>query len=278
MAINLVTKYSPVVLERFAKQSVTEGFFNRDYDSEFIGAKTVKIHSIDVVEMGDYTRSGANRYGTPEELGDTVQELTIEQDKAFTYTIDRGNNIQQNFIKEAGRTLQRQVDEVVVPMVDTYRFSVMAAKADVGNKVDVDLAADSVYLKLLDVQELLDDATIPEVGRVLWATPKFIKELKKDDNFVLPTDAGQAIKFRGYQGEIDGIPVIKTPTSRMPSKTLGILAHTSALLSPLQLSEYHIHENAPGISGHLVEGRLIYDTFVLENREKAVAVFTDTTV
>lgn len=277
MAINLVTKYSPVVLERFAKQSVTEGFFNRDYDSEFIGAKTVKIHSIDVVEMGDYTRSGANRYGTPEELGDTVQELTIEQDKAFTYTIDRGNNIQQNFIKEAGRTLQRQVDEVVVPMVDKYRFSVMAAKADVGNKVDVDLAADSVYLKLLDVQELLDDATIPEVGRVLWATPKFIKELKKDDNFVLPTDAGQAIKFRGYQGEIDGIPVIKTPTSRMPSKTLGILAHTSALLSPLQLSEYHIHENAPGISGHLVEGRLIYDTFVLENREKAVAVFTDTT-
>ena len=278
MAINLVTKYSPVVLERFAKQSVTEGFFNRDYDQEFIGAKTVKIHSIDVVEMGDYTRSGANRYGTPEELGDTVQELTIEQDKAFTYTIDRGNNIQQNFIKEAGRTLQRQVDEVVVPMVDTYRFNIMATKADVGNKVDVDLAADSVYLKLLDVQELLDDATIPEVGRVLWATPKFIKELKKDDNFVLPTDAGQAIKFRGYQGEIDGIPVIKTPTSRMPSKTLGILAHTSALLSPLQLSEYHIHENAPGISGHLVEGRLIYDTFVLENREKAVAVFTDTTV
>lgn len=272
MAINLVTKFSPLVLERFSKQSVTEGYFNRAYDTDFIGAETVKIHSVDVVDMNDYTRSGSNRYGTPEELGDTVQELTITQDKSFTYTIDKGNNIQQNFIKEASRTLQRQIDEVVVPMVDTYRFSVMNAEAPVDNKVEFDAETDSVYDEFLDLQEKLDDAYIPEVGRVLWATPSLIKEMKKDENFILPVDAGQEIKFRGFAGEIDGVPVIKASKRVMPENVLGILAHSSALLSPMQLSEYHIHPNAPGISGHLVEGRLIYDTFVLEGRKDAVAV------
>lgn len=271
--INLVAKYAPVVLERFKKRSVTEGFFNRDYDAEFIGAKTVKIASVSTVAMNNYTRTGANRYGTPAELEDTIQEHTVTQDKAFTYTIDKGNNIQQNFIKEASGTLRRQVDEVVVPMVDTYRLGVIAGKAKTTHKFVI-ASSDSSYEKMLDAQELLDDAFVPEEGRVLWATPAFIKELKKDKNFVLPTDAGQAIKFNGYVGEVDGVPIIKAPKNRMPKDTLGILAHPVALLSPLQLSEYQIHQNPPGLSGHLVEGRLIYDTFVFEGREDAIAVFT----
>ena len=33
-----------------------------------------------------------------------VQELTLTQDKSFTMTIDKGNNLDQNGIKEAGKT------------------------------------------------------------------------------------------------------------------------------------------------------------------------------
>lgn len=278
MAINLVTKYSTVVLERFAKQSITEGFFNKAYDADFIGAKTVKIASVETVAMNDYTRSGANRYGIPAELEDTIQELTITQDKSFTYTIDRGNNIQQNFIKEAGRTLQRQVDEVIVPMVDTYRLAAIATGAVAGNKLDIDYATESGYDKVLDAQEKMDDAFIPEMGRVIWATPQFIKELKKDPNFIMPTEGGQNLKFKGYSGEIDGLSIIKAPKAWMPAKVVAILAHPVALLSPLQLNEYHIHVDAPGISGHLVEGRMIYDTFVLGGRDTAIATITDKTV
>ena len=38
-----------------------------------------------------------------------------------------------------------------------------------------------------------------------------------------------------------------------------------------QLDEYKIHDNPPGISGWLVEGRVLYDCFVLN--EKADAVY-----
>ena len=44
-----------------------------------------------------------------------------------------------------------------------------------------------------------------------------------------------------------------------------------AATAPKQLTEYKIHDNPPGISGYLVEGRLIYDCFVLN--EKADAIY-----
>jgi hypothetical protein len=39
------------------------------------------------------------------------------------------------------------------------------------------------------------------------------------------------------------------------------------------LSEYKIHDNPPGINGWLVEGRVYYDAFVLENKKSAIYVF-----
>ena len=43
-----------------------------------------------------------------------------------------------------------------------------------------------------------------------------------------------------------------------------------ACTAPKQLEEYRIHDNPPGISGWLCEGRFIYDAFVLNNKAKAI--------
>lgn len=39
-----------------------------------------------------------------------------------------------------------------------------------------------------------------------------------------------------------------------------------------QKAEYNIHENPPGISGWLIEGRTYYDAFVLNNKKDAIAL------
>ena len=113
MALNLAEKYSTKIDEKFKLAAVTTPAVNNEYD--FVGVKTVKVYSIDTAKMNAYTRSGNARYGTAEELGDTVQELTLSQDKAFTFTIDKGNFTEQMMIKDAGKALARQIDEVVVP-------------------------------------------------------------------------------------------------------------------------------------------------------------------
>lgn len=49
-----------------------------------------------------------------------------------------------------------------------------------------------------------------------------------------------------------------------------MLAHPCATVAPVKLEDYTIHENPPGISGSLVEGRICYDAFVLDNKVKAI--------
>ena len=49
-----------------------------------------------------------------------------------------------------------------------------------------------------------------------------------------------------------------------------MLAHPCATVAPTKLEDYKIHKDPPGISGSLVEGRICYDAFVLENKAKAI--------
>ena len=66
--INLAEKYSSQVQERFYHDSITQGAFSKNLDMEFTGVKTVKVYDVAVAPLNDYTRSGSNRYGTPQEL------------------------------------------------------------------------------------------------------------------------------------------------------------------------------------------------------------------
>lgn len=97
MAINLASKYSAKVDERFERDALANLVINHDYD--FTGVKTVNVYSIEAVDLTDYSRTGANRYGTPNELGNTVQEMTVNQDKAWTFVIDKGNKTQSMMVK-----------------------------------------------------------------------------------------------------------------------------------------------------------------------------------
>jgi hypothetical protein len=56
----------------------------------------------------------------------------------------------------------------------------------------------------------------------------------------------------------------------LPVKFGFMLAHPSATVAPTKLEQYKTHENPPGISGELVEGRIVYDAFVLDNKAKGI--------
>ena len=88
---NLASKFSSKIDERFTRESLVMAALNNDY--EFTGVDTVKVYSIPVVPMRDYTRSGLNRYGTPDDLQRNVQTLQVKRDRSATWIIDRGDKI-----------------------------------------------------------------------------------------------------------------------------------------------------------------------------------------
>ena len=64
--------------------------------------------------------------------------------------------------------------------------------------------------------------------------------------------------------------MVKIASNRLPEKFGFMIAHPVATVAPVKLAEYKIHLDPPFLSGSLVEGRIYYDCFVLENKSKAI--------
>lgn len=271
MAINYAEKYSPKVDERFKLGMLTSELVNYAYD--WLGVATVKVYSVPTAEMNDYTLTGSSRYGTPAELNNEVQEMTLAKDRSFTFTIDKKSEDDTMGTMAAGAALSRQIDEVIIPEIDTYRISKLVAGAPVANVVkDVAVTKANAYEKFLAVQEILDNAKVPTGGRVCIVTPGFYNMLKLDEAFTKKGDMATQLSITGLVGEVDGVLIIKAPASYFPKNTNFVITNPVVMPAPIKLTEYKIHDDAPGISGHLVEGRIRYDAFVLDQKKDAIGV------
>lgn len=268
--INLASKYSKQVDERFHRES--QAMLALSNEHQFTGVQTVKVYSIPIVPMSDYQRSGANRYGNANDLTRNVQEMTVKRDRAFTFIIDRGDKIQSEMVSDAGKALGRQIREVCVPEFDTYVFKTLAAAATRhGSYATTAITKTNAYEAFLSGMEYLGNHDVPDTGRVCFCSYKFANFLKQDSAFIRYGDKSQEMLEKGVIGEVDGCKIVKVPSSRLPAGAAFLITHKIAATAPKQLADYKIHDNPPGISGYLVEGRLIYDCFVLN--EKADAIY-----
>lgn len=274
MAINYASKYSDIVDERFFKASFTQAAVNTNYD--FAGVQTVNVYSIPIAAMNNYTMSGSARYGTPTELEDTVQELKMERDRSFTFTIDRRNYTDTMMTKEAGRALSRQLDEVVIPEVDTYRIGKMAATP--GTTRVTAITNTNAYSEFLTGVTTLLDAKAPIAGTFAFVGSNFYKQIRLDSSFIKASDMAQDMLVRGQVGSVEGIPIIHVPATYLGSGVEFIISNKIAVPSAQKIESYKIHDNPPGINGWLIEGRIYYDAWVLNNKKSAIYLQRSTAV
>ena len=270
MVVNYAEKFSQKVDERFAREALTTNIINQDFD--FIDAETVKVYTVETSAMNDYKTTGQNRYGTADELGNSVQTMTLSRDRSFTFTIDKKSLQGTNGAMAEGKALARQISEVVIPEGDKYRLAKAVAGADTDHVATGAVSKTNAYELVLEGQSKLADALVPVAGRILHVSPKFYKLIKLDDTFVKNSDLGQEITIKGQVGMIDGMPVVLTPTTYLPTGVEFVIAHSVSITSPVKLEDYTIHDNPPGINGKLVEGRIRYDAFVLDAKKKAIYV------
>ena len=272
MAINLVTRYLPYVDEIFTKESKKSLLTNQDFD--WTGAHTVKVYKVTTSAMQDYSRNPSpgftgSRYGTVQDLDATTEEFTLKKDRSFTFAIDKLDKDETGNVLNGASALARQQRQVVIPEVDTYVYSVMTTGA--GTKpTAVTLTEENIYTEILKAGNALDNADVPEDGRQLVVTPDVFVLMKRCKDIIMDTNIGKDLRLKGVIANLDGANVIKVPAARLPKNFGFMLAHPVATVAPTKLEDYKIHEDPPGISGSLVEGRICYDAFVLENKAKAI--------
>lgn len=264
--INYATKYSDLVDEAFRLGSLTNSIVNQQYD--WVGVEAVKVYSIPTVAMTNYSLTGTSRYGEASELENVVQTMTLGQDRSFTFTIDRKSVDDTMGVMAAAAALRRQIDQVVIPEVDAYRLAALVTGA--GNQVSTEASKSNAYEVFLAGQELLDEDKAPVRGRIAVVTPAFYNYLKLDSSFVKASDIGQKMLLNGQVGEVDGVPIIKAPSSYFPVGVNYVITNPLCAPSPIKLQDFKIHDNPPGVNGFLIEGRIRYDLFVLNNKADGI--------
>lgn len=272
MAIELATKYLPYVDEVFAQESKKSLLTNNDF--AFDGAEAVKLYKVNTAEMNDYGRTGASegnwsRYGQVKNLDATTEMATLKKDRSFTFVIDKLDQNQTGGALAGASALARQLREVVIPEVDTYTYGVMCEGA--GYKPEaVELTSDNIYDEIIKASAALDDALVPETDRVLTVTPAVYLLMKKCKDIAMETEIGNDMRIKGVIANLDGALTIKMAAARLPEDFGFMLSHKSACCAPTQLADYRTHEDPPGISGTLVEGRIAYDAYVFENKKNGI--------
>ena len=274
MSINLHSKYLKEIEKHYTLDSVLNGWLAKDYS--FAGVKTVRVVTPVTVPMTDYTRNGANRYGTPNEMEDIVQELTLSQDKSFTLTIDKGNNADQNGIKDAGKMLALQIAEKAIPLMDKYSFARLSQLAGkiVGNSTAI--TKSNVCERITAGTTYMDDCEVPTYDRVLFVPADVYAKLRLSEEFKSCENLMDKSLRKGQVGTYDNMHVVKVPRSRWPENVNFMIVHKRAACAPIKLNDSKYHKDPPGISGSLVEGRMYYDLFVLGAKCDGVYVEVNT--
>lgn len=268
--VNLDEKCSKAINQAFTIASLIK---NRlESNNEFVGAKTVRTHSINTVPLEDYKRSGTSRYGEPTEVGDTVQEMTMSQDKSFSGVIDKGNSVDQS-INKAGKFLGVQMSEEVIPAYDKYCLAALARKA--GMVVGAAAAPDktNIIARLSAARKHLLDHRVPVKGRTWFVTTDVFNALVETDQFKNLDKLGTKAVTQGQVGELFGAPVVEVPADLMPVNVNFMLVHKRSATAPEKINDSKVHIDPPGISGNLCEGRFYYDLFVFG--PKADGVYVD---
>ena len=271
MAINYATKYSPKIAERFKKASITNAAAGNEYS--FVGAKTVVVSTVDVVELTDYNREAANnRFGAVSNLGDTKQELQMTQDKAFAFAIDAGDNSDQAIDKAAGKALRREIDEVIIPTLDKYRLAKWAAGA--GTVVtDAALTKNTILGAIIKVGGEMSNELVPEEGRTLYIPIRNYSLLVQADAVVQLEKVGTDAVENGVVGKIDRNKVVPVPDGWFPEGVEFLIKYKGCTADPVKLQNYHIRKDAQGFDGPVVEGRIYFDSFVLDAKKAGVGVY-----
>lgn len=277
MAQNYSAAHLKVLDERYHLKSKTDLIVNKGIRLDFNGKNSVTIYNVDVVAENDYVRSGTNRFGALVELGTGTQTFTLSQDKAFTFSIDRGNYEDSQMVTEVAKAVKRQQDEVSTPATDIYRLGVLSAYA-IANTQGViagsAVAYNTIYQLILAQQAAMSEAKVPEDGRVLFITPTNYNLLKRDPEFIKDCDTSAKDLKKGIVGEVDGLTIVKLPSSYFVAKFEFLIVKDDLLVSPMKFNSVRTLDDVQGIDGWIAEGRRYYDAFVPTQKAVGLRIYT----
>ncbi|MBR2041513.1 MAG: chitobiase/beta-hexosaminidase C-terminal domain-containing protein [Oscillospiraceae bacterium] len=264
MAINLASKYAKELAQAFSQKSVVDGVACKDY--EFTGVKNLKVYTAISQPLNDYKRSGNNRYGEPQEAQDTVQDMVVEKDRSFSITVDKGNNSEQMGTKEASKILNIEMSEQAIPEMDRYALRKFIDYAGTLEEAAEEPSEENIVKMISDGMVKMGNKKVPPEGRYIFIGWSLFGMLRLSKQFIGVEALAKEALVKGAVGTFMGAQVVTVPDDYLmkgENRAYFLIVYRNSVLQPKKVQDYFIKENPAGINGALIEGRFIYDAFVI---------------
>lgn len=292
--LNYAEMYMQALQQKFTKGLSFAALYAtaNNENIKWINAKTIQIPRITVggyVDVdrdvvGSFTRRAENDWETK----------TIEHDREFRTLVDPQDIDETNLALSIANITRVFNDEQKIPEMDKYAasklYSEFTTYAGVADTTKID--ATNVLDVFDDFMSEMDDAEVPQEGRLLYVTSKVNKALKQADKLQRTIDvAGGSTAVNRNVHSLDSVQIVVVPSSRMktaydftdgavPDPTAKqinmILVHPASVITPQKYEFVSLDSPTAATGGkYLYFERKYWDIFAIEKKIPGIAFNVD---
>lgn len=286
---NYAEQFAQILQAKYAQELKSYALTQSNGQIQFLNAQTIKLPRISMSGYKDHTRTIGFNSGT---LSNDWEPKKLEFDRDIEFFIDP-LDIEETNLALSIANIQNQFEETqAIPEKDCYRFSKLFSEATTySSSISNDVITAANFLEVFDEEmQKMDEAGVPEEGRILYVTPEMRKIIKNAEGIERSITVNTAQNINRKVHSLDDVTIIMVPAARMKTAydfTNGftpavsakqinfILIHTSCVVCRDKYSYIKVftpgHDSRVG-DGYLYQNRNFGDLFLLELKKEGVAM------
>ncbi len=170
--------FTSLLQQKYSKESCSDALTQSNGQVKFINAQTIKLPRMTVSGYKDHTRRPGFNSGT---LSNAWEAKKLEHDRDVEFWIDPMDIDETNLTLSVANIQNTFETEQAIPEKDCYRFSKLHAELNrYSGRVNSDTVNAENFLERFDEEmAVMDEAGVPEEGRMLYVTPTMNKIIKE---------------------------------------------------------------------------------------------------
>lgn len=283
------TTFTDLLQQKYAKELCSDALTQSNPQVKFLNAQTIKLPRMTVSGYKDHTRTPGFNSGT---LSNDWEPKKLSHDRDIEFFVDPMDIDETNLTLSVANIQNTFETEQAIPEKDSYRFSKLHAElTEYSGRIDSTLIDAANFLEAFDTEmALMDEAGVPEEGRMLYVTPNMRKIVKEAEGIQRMMTITTPSTINRKVHSLDDVTIKMVPAARMKTKydfTNGcvaasdakqinwILIHNSCVVARDKYS--YIKLFTPGTDsrtadGYLYQNRNYGDLFLLEKKVDGCAM------
>lgn len=281
--------FTQLLQQKYAKELCSDALTKSNQQVKFINAQTIKLPTITMSGYKDHTRTPGFNTGT---MSNSWIPKKLEHDRDIEFWIDPMDIDETNLVMSVANIQNTFEEEQAIPEKDCYRFSKLHAELTTfSGRINTTVFTAANFLEAFDEEmAVMDEAGVPEEGRVLYVTPSMYKIVKEAEGLQRVMSVTTPSTINRNVHSLDNVTIKMVPAARMKTKydfTDGcvvaadakqinwILIHTTCVVCRDKYS--YIKLFTPGTDsrtadGYLYQNRNYGDLFLLEKKVEGCAM------